>query len=673
MTLSQNSVGCLVANVSLGREGKTFQSEIDRLVKTNGQEWLTARMKSIMNAALHIRNGEPEQARTLYQENSISYNKTTMIPKGPLGIPVTHFLQAQRKSAIKRSLAAMRVYTQFILPEVSPKQRDKAIKAITSPSRSIIPVEGLEDEGSRFFLDCCSRRGVNPFRYSRPFGENEIHAEHLFSTSKYYSRYPLPRELRKVPYASMCNSFMTEPWIPETLDSMVPCQEMRQMIRDGWSKEHPQEFSGKITFLQEQGCKARVVYQPSAWLQMAFMPLHNRIADLADELFPKESCVKDQEYGALMMDLHLKKGGSVFCTDLSSATDRFPRAFSIGVLRACGLPQYADALEAVCGTHIKCDETESGYVQYATGQPMGLYGSFPLFHLSNLLVAEEATQSSIALGSADSFPDGTFFKVVGDDIVFSDELAAMNYRELMSDYGVDISESKSFSGRVGEFAGFVSVPTNKSTITCRPYKVPHGDNITNTLQFLDAIGSKLKGLNPYWSKMVDKYLLTLPSRSLTLEPLIPDFEKDNVRSSNRGDNSSMESLCCYIIQSSDRPYPPMETMRRVSRNPLFRERGMFDYYGYNPELLAASERDAKDRMRHVGKQLSKDPLIREIDKASRGEPVGHRIVPTPDIVKFTNNEQLRKRMEDRFNRTLENLPKVDNPEISGGLDKPSRQ
>lgn len=319
MTSSQAHVGCLVLNVALGAEAHAVQHRIEEYLELNGPEWTCKRLKAINQVALLLKSGEKEKARSVLQGTSIAYHRNTLVPKGPEGIIVRHFLQAQRPSTVKRAHAALRFYTSLVLGELSPSQRDKALGAICGEDTSgRKPSEtralGHVDTDRTLQRRHKQVRGLDQF----PIQSRERHCERLKATSKYYSRYKVPVGLRRTPYSSMAMSFMTEPWVPEEIDHTVPCFEMREFIRSTWSDENPQLFAGEITVIQEQGCKARVVCKPSSWLQLAFMPLHHRLASIAESVFPNESCVRDQVKGAYAILQHLQNGNHVYCTDRKS-------------------------------------------------------------------------------------------------------------------------------------------------------------------------------------------------------------------------------------------------------------------------------------------------------------------------------------------------------------------
>jgi len=68
---------------------------------------------------------------------------------------------------------------------------------------------------------------------------------------------------------------------------------------------------------------------------------------------------------------------------------------------------------------------------------MGFYSSWPVFALTHHCVVREAAKRSGVRNPR--------YALLGDDIVVEDRIAAA-YRNLLSEFGVDISEGKSLKG-----------------------------------------------------------------------------------------------------------------------------------------------------------------------------------------------------------------------------------
>jgi hypothetical protein len=637
---SSINVGCLVMRVVLGDVGKGYQHLQESYLSKSGPEWTANRAKALWNIANLLRNGDKELALQVERENSIAHHRNGL-PKGLEGVVVGRYVRAQRPAVIKRQAAVLRWYTSLKLNQQTPKQEAKAVRTISSPSKSQLCPGSIRSMG-RSHMDSkltevatleyglTSKRKIDAWKADfkariQSYLKDTWYADRLYATSKYYSRNKVPSEMKGVPYSSMCMSFMTEPWLPPELDERTPCQEMRNHIRgqEGWSNDD-QRFAGKITILQEQGCKPRIVAQPSAWLQLAFRPLHDALAHCAEELFPDASCVKNQVSGADKMMLHQMRGLPCFCSDLSSATDRFPIEYSLGILDALGLTTWAHALERVVMKEFKCDFAPNGSLRYTVGQPMGLCGSFPLFHLSNLCLAYAADLETFRKNVMEAkerqiqvfLPGSTSYQVLGDDVVFADERVSTRYNQYLSLLGVDRSEAKCYNGNLAEFAGFMSVRTNKGVATFRPYKPSDGGYARNPIQLLDSIGVRVKRIKKrqaYWDKQWQSFSYTRPFRDLALESLIPMPGTDDgpVRSTFRGDSKTLVNMANVLAMTSDAALPDLSGSTKINRIPLFRERGMFDYYGYNPEQFAREDRWARlHPSRRPALAISRDPLIR---------------------------------------------------------------
>lgn len=685
MTTSQSHVGCLVANVALGRDGKAFQREVERLTDHMGPEWVVNRMKVLWNVANHLRNDDLSSAQELYQSNSIAYHKGDMTPKGPFRQAVKQYALAQRPSVIKRKAAVLRFYTSVKLSSLTEKQWAKAYDAITTPSPDSVEEKAVALAKQHVLLS--GSPILKQLRIRALSGEDwtppldDRYADQLRATSHYHSSKALPKEMKGKPYASMTLSFLDNSYVPPSLDGITPNQEMRNIFRDqdpSWDMKPV----GKIAALQEQGAKARVVCMPSASLQLAFAPLHKKLARLAEEVFPDASCVKDQQKGVYGVLRHMQEGKPVFCTDLSSATDRFPRSYSIELLRRLGMGKYADALDDVCQKPFVGPGGE--ILHYGTGQPMGLYGSFPLFHLSNLMVAESAEREGSRLKSSplDKFQNGRAFYVLGDDVVFSDKIVSDRYRKIMGDLGVPISEHKSFEGKLAEFAGFMVTESREGFVAFRPYKVPDTDHVSNPISFLDSLGSRAARRSPYWAKQWDLFKETTGSRGLDLSPHISGDE-DLGPNPYRGDSRTLVDLANSLVTIVP-DLPDISNAMRASRIPLFHERRYNDYYGYSPDRMQASEKIRKDLPLNArtSQALRDDPLMEEVRmrRESPQSSVSSRILnpvsdrtPESDVSSFLENMAFQRRMaiysifdnSDVAEEAIEELDRVSPPDISG--------
>ena len=90
-----------------------------------------------------------------------------------------------------------------------------------------------------------------------------------------------------------------------------------------------------------------------------------------------------------------------------------------------------------------------GDLFFRKGQPLGLLPSFRTLSLTHHLLVEAMCYE---MGYRDS-P----YRILGDDIVIKYSKVARRYREVMHELGVQISEHKSYKGRLVEFAGKIFI------------------------------------------------------------------------------------------------------------------------------------------------------------------------------------------------------------------------
>jgi hypothetical protein len=436
-----------------------------------------------------------------------------------------------------------------------------------------------------------------------------------------------------MPYSSMTLSLITTAWVPDSLDYQTPCQEMRQALRRDPNIDD--KYIGRISFIQESGCKGRVVAQPTAWLQLAFMPLHKTLVKFTHKHFSGNTCVYDQEGGIWVPIQRIALGENPVSVDLSSATDRLPRFLQTYLLSKIGLEHYAQALEDVCQRPFLA-EWKGMQIPffYQVGQPMGLYGSFPLLNLCNIVIAKF---SELESGFQPRSGVPTCFYVLGDDIIFLDNKAADIYKSVLSKLGVEVSPTKCRSGRVAEFAGFTILPTNRGATAFRPYKLPGvSRTITNPVEFLHAMGVKAKTLSRKWERYVDAYQRGIPMLSPCLSPLVSE-DRDPGCSTFRADNRWIISMTNRLYASDLEGLPDLDTNTKINRLPLFREQRPFDFYGFNPQMYKESDVPYARQMKMPGvsvyRTVEDHPVLREaLERQSKEDRLKQLYgMITPDI------------------------------------------
>jgi hypothetical protein len=267
--------------------------------------------------------------------------------------------------------------------------------------------------------------------------------------------------------------------------------------------------AGRIVFLQERGGKARVVACPTAGAQVAFKPLHVALSHTLASL--KQDCTFDQNKGVLWCSEQLKLNKKLFSFDLSSATDRFPFEVQLDLLGSIS-SQYAKILADFVrnGTWAVDVTVDNKRVRdrfsYAVGQPMGLYGSFPLFALTHHAIILSLWEKMPHFSTPNQCP----YVVLGDDVVIGDEELAARYLSLVTSLGVDVSMPKSnASNRIAQFAG--KLITSSGVIDSAKIPVASSGLENCFDQYLRVIGWNGLANLPARVRRVAKLMAQLPS------------------------------------------------------------------------------------------------------------------------------------------------------------------
>jgi hypothetical protein len=202
-------------------------------------------------------------------------------------------------------------------------------------------------------------------------------------------------------------------------------------VRGKEVKLQPKGRSAKLSMVKDKEAKCRIVAILDYWTQSALYPLHLALMDLLRGLKP--DCTFNQ--GSFRATL--PQQGPYYSFDLSQATDRFPVLLQELVLGLLVSESYAAAWSRL----ITCRDYHvtwgsKGTVRYACGQPMGAYSSWAMFSVCHHVIVRVAAKRA---GKTVFF---TRYALLGDDIVIADAAVAEQYRTLLSELDVSISETK---------------------------------------------------------------------------------------------------------------------------------------------------------------------------------------------------------------------------------------
>jgi hypothetical protein len=126
----------------------------------------------------------------------------------------------------------------------------------------------------------------------------------------------------------------------------------------------------------------------------------------------------------------------IFCADLTAFTDRFPAVIQEHLLKELlkEKPQLANAFWTLLAKRQFTVAWSGEKVEYSCGQPMGAYASWPLCSLAHHLVIEYCGQGIKDIKSK--------YRMIGDDVIITDEVMAQNYQSVIEALGVSINYGK---------------------------------------------------------------------------------------------------------------------------------------------------------------------------------------------------------------------------------------
>lgn len=204
--------------------------------------------------------------------------------------------------------------------------------------------------------------------------------------------------------------------------------------------------TGKLSFLQENGGKTRIIAIVDFWSQQALKVLHTAMMKYISRL-PTDSTF-DQNKG-FNRAMNMSKGKPSYSYDLSSATDRFPITLQVQLIKSFFGANIAQLWEKLMKRDFAITPPKGGFkdqtiperVAWKVGQPLGAYSSWVTFSITHhLLVQYVASQVKSNYKELWSFTD---YQILGDDIVIWDSDVALGYEKVLDELDVPINKSKS--------------------------------------------------------------------------------------------------------------------------------------------------------------------------------------------------------------------------------------
>lgn len=228
---------------------------------------------------------------------------------------------------------------------------------------------------------------------------------------------------------------------------------------------------GKLGFKPEPAGKVRVFAMVDPWTQWLMDRLHKAIFGLLERI-PQDGTFNQMQPVERLITwqkARSEKSGraiALYSFDLSAATDRLPIILQ-KVLLSPFLTSWGAELWAclMVGRKYTCPKTvkfgsgpkqvlsETGFVQYATGQPMGALSSWAMLAFLHHAIVQWSAFRAGVITADKLWYEG--YAVLGDDVVIAGKAVAKEYAAIMRSLDVGIGDHKSLisgSGKAVEFA-----------------------------------------------------------------------------------------------------------------------------------------------------------------------------------------------------------------------------
>lgn len=411
---------CVAMGLSVNHS-REFEALVAKWVHCSGARWTVDRLKAL----------KVDMIRTVVGQPPLSWIKRNRSGewKGVLGVLRKQALGSNR--GFKLALNVLACYTAF-----KPKKITKEDRLILRQNlEHVAPVVSMAFYNP-LKVDEFSFDAVKPLLYyeGSPTARSPVFlGKSVQQTSHLEAEYLWFENLDNLKFAERFKEFYSR---------VVPGYPFSWRQASYGSYYHP--FMGNVVPLtKDGGMKIRWIANPLRIHQMANGPL----GDVLFKILRK--CPWDythrQEEAIPVLQAKLREGKTLFSVDLKSATDFFPLDLQFHLLTQMNSGvAWQDALQLFYHSARGVWKLGSEEVCWRTGQPMGLYPSFPAFSLSHGLVLANLSQWSNP------------FVLLGDDLVIWDSRVYELYRNFLARFSIPLSEAKCItSDQVCEFAGQV--------------------------------------------------------------------------------------------------------------------------------------------------------------------------------------------------------------------------
>lgn len=463
-----------------------LETEVSRYVTCSGQEWTVNRLKLLKSAFMKRIAGET------YHLPYVAKRRDALgdVPKGPFGV-LWHHCDVSDITSISRVLNCMMVYSTFVATAVTSTQKKKFFHSMTRDAPPQVALDAITDS---LYIP----KWMYVERSTRLTTIEEFVVSHGYTVS-YFNKALYSFVEEGDTGMALWEEF---PQFKEVFNTIASGVNSRFAF-DDYFGIHPELNSattrspiGRLGLTQEPGYKLRVFADPNIIYQAVMSRLKAQLFNLLRKV--KWDCTFDQSVGTDWVQVQLNQGKKIWSVDLSDATNNFPLDIQLKVLRAIGCdPADVDLFHRLARAPWSHDLGETRTTRWTVGQPLGLGPSFAAFALTHGVLVN-------TLAREDSVLDG--FRILGDDIVISDERLATRYREVMQVMGVPISADKTISSvHFAEFAGKVISP--KGVIAALKWKEPSDRSFLDVVRLL---GPRSLDLLPRRQRAVADFISVLP-------------------------------------------------------------------------------------------------------------------------------------------------------------------
>jgi len=185
----------------------------------------------------------------------------------------------------------------------------------------------------------------------------------------------------------------------------------------------------KLSYFSDKEGKTRVIAILDYWSQSCLRPLHFALMDILKRI--KQDCTFDQN----AFHSILPSRGPYYSLDLSNATDRMPLQVQLRVIAEIIGQEKAEAWARVLTRYQYTAKGLITPISYGAGQPMGAYSSWGAMAVTHHYLVHIAAMRCKKLHF-------TAYCILGDDIVIADAAVAQQYKFLLSQLDMPISEQK---------------------------------------------------------------------------------------------------------------------------------------------------------------------------------------------------------------------------------------